>query len=218
MDGVFLISGVPGAGKTTAARLLARSFPLAAHIEADEIQNLIISGGLHPQEDPQEEAARQYRLRTTNVSLLADSFARASSVPVIDDTVVERARVFDYVADLETSPLRLVLLSPPLEVALNRDRTRGYKQVGHLWGHLDAVMRDQMAGLGLWLDNVALTLSRPSRRSSSASTRRSYRTSRASRASGWPPGPVFVSIPRAKLGVDESDGLFRKRAIEHPRR
>ncbi|MBA2463263.1 MAG: AAA family ATPase [Actinobacteria bacterium] len=45
MDGVVLISGVPGAGKTTVARLLAQRLPLAAHIEADEIQNLIVSGG-----------------------------------------------------------------------------------------------------------------------------------------------------------------------------
>ena len=41
VEGVFLISGIPGAGKTTVARLLASQFPLGAHIEADEIQNLI---------------------------------------------------------------------------------------------------------------------------------------------------------------------------------
>jgi hypothetical protein len=39
-------------------------------------------------------------------------------VPVIDDTVVERQRLENYLADLQTRPLRLVLLSPPLEIAL----------------------------------------------------------------------------------------------------
>jgi adenylate kinase family enzyme len=153
----FLISGVPGAGKTTVARLLAQRFALAAHIEADEIQNLIVAGGLHPQQQPAEEAARQYRLRTTNVSLLADSFAAAGVVPVIDDTVVERARLDDYLADLRTRPLRLVLLAPPPEVALARDAAREIKQVAHIWGHLDAVMREQMPGLGLWIDTAQLS-------------------------------------------------------------
>ena len=153
----YLISGVPGAGKTTVARLLGGRFPLAAHIEADEIQNLIVSCGLHPQQKPAEEAARQYRLRTRNVSLLADSFAGAGIVPVIDDTVVERSRLSDYLADLRTRPLYLVLLAPPHEVALARDAARETKQVGHIWGHLDAVMREQMPGLGLWIDTARLT-------------------------------------------------------------
>lgn len=153
----YLISGVQGAGKTTVGRLLAGRFPLGAHIEADEIQNLIVSGGLHPQQQPAAEAARQYRLRTTNVSLLADSFAGAGIVPVIDDTVVERRRLSHYLADLRTRPLYLVLLAPPHEVALARDAARETKQVGHIWGHLDAVMREQMPGLGLWIDTARLT-------------------------------------------------------------
>jgi predicted ATPase len=157
MDGVFVISGIPGAGKTTVARLLARQFPLGAHIEADEIQNLIVSGGLHPQEEPREEALRQLRLRTRNVSLLADTFASAQVVPVIDDTVLERQRLENYLAHVQTRPLRLVLLSPPIEIALARDEERPYKEVGHSWSHLDAVMRDEMVGLGLWLDTSAQT-------------------------------------------------------------
>ena|SRR6266576_6948310 len=157
MEGVFLISGIPGAGKTTVARLVAGHFPLSAHIEADEIQNLIVSGGLHPQEEPRDEANRQLRLRTRNVSLLADTFATAQIVPVIDDTVVERQRLESYLADLQTRPLRLVLLSPRLEIALTRDKGRRYKEVGHIWRHLDAVMREEMVGLGLWLDTSAQT-------------------------------------------------------------
>ncbi len=157
MNGIFLISGIPGAGKTTVARRLAQTFPIAAHIEADEIQNLIVSGGLHPQQEPADEAARQYRLRTHNVSLLANSFADAGILPVIDDTVVQRERLADYLNELRTRPLRLVILAPTLEGALMRDQQRGYKQVGHIWGHLDPILRREMPGRGLWLDTTNLT-------------------------------------------------------------
>ena len=49
------------------------------------------------------------------------------------------------------------MLAPPLEVSLARDTARPEKQVGHIWGHLDAVMRKELPGTGLWIDNSALT-------------------------------------------------------------
>lgn len=157
MDGVLIISGVPGAGKTTVSRLLAERFSLAAHIEGDEIHDLVVGGRLHPQEEPHDEAMRQLRLRTKNVALLADSFARHGIVPVIDDVVVTPNRLKDYLADLETRPVMLVVLAPDRDVALERDRTRGYKQVGHIWGHLEAEMRSKLSGEGLWIDTSRLT-------------------------------------------------------------
>jgi chloramphenicol 3-O-phosphotransferase len=52
---------------------------------------------------------------------------------------------------------RLVVLAPPLEVALARDEQRGYKRVGERWAHLDAEQRENLGDSGLWLDTSRLT-------------------------------------------------------------
>ena len=146
-----------GAGKTTVARRLAERLPLAAHIESDAFQDLIVSGGLHPHQEPRKEALRQLHVRTRNVSLVADSFFQSGIIPVIDDVVVYRERLREYVSLIRSRPLGLVMLAPPLQVSLARDAARTKKQVGHIWGHLDEVMRNELLGSGLWIDNSDLS-------------------------------------------------------------
>lgn len=161
---VIILSGVPGAGKTTVARMLAGRFERAAHLEADEVQRMVVSGGvtaggepLDAAGNPQGEARRQLELRGRNICLLANSFAEAGVVAVIDDVVVG-SRLESFRSMLTARPLWFVLLTPTLEQVRDRNAARGSSSVFETWRHLDATMRRETERVGLWLDNSALTV------------------------------------------------------------
>jgi gluconate kinase len=154
----ILISGVPGAGKTTVARRLAAKFPRSAHIEGDLIgHGFIVNGLVPPEGPPADEAAAQLLLRRRNICLLADSFADAGFVPVIDDVVVSESVLDTYRDLLATRPLALVQLTPDVEAIQRRDAARD-KHVFGLWGHLDAELRAGMPRIGFWLDTTTLSV------------------------------------------------------------
>ncbi len=153
---IFIVSGIPGAGKTTVSGLLARRFERGVHLEADIFQKLIVTGGLFPDKEPQEEAWRQLRLRSKHVAMLADSFLEAGFVPVIDDVVVG-LRLLEVLEDIKSRPLHFVLLLPRLEVVEQRDRERDEKHVFDIWSHLDEVAREETPQQGLWLDSSDMT-------------------------------------------------------------
>ena len=124
---IWIICGNACAGKTMTARLLAQRLPLAAHIDGDEMQRLIVSGcrwAVPSDSDPGTgrlagEAGVQYALRIRNAWLVAAAFADAGITAIVTDTIINEG--FESLTEvLGGRPINFVVLRPP--VALLRQR------------------------------------------------------------------------------------------------
>jgi chloramphenicol 3-O-phosphotransferase len=152
----ILISGIPGAGKTTVARALAERLPVAASIEGDVLSFDFIRSGLPAPEDEQGWS-QLMGLRRRQICLLADSYAEAGVLPVIDDVVTNPLVLDLYRKFLLLRPLLFVALVPRVEVVRRRDAGRD-KHVFERWAHLDGELRSSLADVGLHIDSSDLTV------------------------------------------------------------
>jgi chloramphenicol 3-O-phosphotransferase len=138
---IWVIGGNSCAGKTTTARLLAQRLPLAAHVEGDEMQRLIISGcrwAVPSDNDPRTgrltgEAGVQYALRIRNACLVAAAFADAGITAIVTDTIVNEG--FESMVEVLGGRLvRFVVLRTPVALLRQRGIDRLPEEAAYLAG------------------------------------------------------------------------------------
>ncbi|OGC47983.1 hypothetical protein A3A69_00570 [candidate division WWE3 bacterium RIFCSPLOWO2_01_FULL_37_15] len=117
---IYIISGVPGSGKSTTAEHLVKQFKKGFLIETDELRLCVKSGYASPT-DWTSETTAQFELAAYNSCSIAKNAERYGFTVVIDDAViVEQERIYT-----ENLPDAFkVFLCPSLETILERNRNR----------------------------------------------------------------------------------------------
>ncbi|MBS1708442.1 MAG: AAA family ATPase [Armatimonadetes bacterium] len=123
---VLVITGPPGAGKTTLCEALAPCFERTIHIPVDDLRTWVVSG-LSESVNWTDETERQFQLAEAAASATAKTYSEAGFAVLIDhcrnlprlDEVVEN--------HLRGLPVLKVCLLPTQEITLERNRTRTNK-------------------------------------------------------------------------------------------
>jgi gluconate kinase len=155
--GILFINGVPGSGKTTVARMIATDSPKGAHIDGDEIHNLVVGGRIHPPGKPEDEVERQLMLRFRNMALLADSFYQCGFFPVLETCISTRRYLGYLLSHITSSPVAMVVLLPSPAIARERDNQRLEKTIAHLHTSRYDEIKEELCGTGLVIDNSRMT-------------------------------------------------------------
>jgi predicted ATPase len=133
---IWLVSGVPGSGKTSVALELCRRYPKAVHLPVDDLRELVRSGLASPL-NWTEETDLQFALARRSAARMARDYADAGFAAVIDD-VVQEADMDQITPHLGQYRPRKVLLLPTLTAIKERNRRRTNK-------NFDAAVLDPVA-------------------------------------------------------------------------
>lgn len=156
----WIVTGMPGSGKSTVTRALAAALPRAARIAADDLNAMIVSGAVWPLGHPADEAARQVELCRRNTGSLAHNFAASGFTPVIDVVLPDGDHLERLVRQLPQQRARLVVLAPGEAACRARNAARSADEQFDFdgYGELDAAMRAGFGDRGQWIDSVDLSV------------------------------------------------------------
>lgn len=126
---VFLVTGAPGAGKSSVARALAGRFSLGLHVELDTLRLMVVTGFALPSFTWEPEVDLQFRLARATGLHMVRTYASQGFTVAVDDTLGPRGDdppgLQDYTELSRDAGVHRVFLKPSLDVTLARAAARG---------------------------------------------------------------------------------------------
>ena len=159
LSGCVIVTGMPGAGKSTVTRLAASFLPKAVQVKGDDMNQMIKSGYVGWMGEPADEALRQDELCNRNMCVLANNFIDFEFTVMMDTVLADRAELDFFLALLSPRPVRLVVLAPGVEECKHRNETRDPDERFDFDGYerLQDDMNREFGDCGWWLDTSGLT-------------------------------------------------------------
>ena len=159
VSGCVIVTGMPGAGKTTVTSLVAGLMPRAAQVGGDAVNVMIRSGYVWFMGQPTAEALRQDELCNRNMCCLANNFIDFGFTVLMDTVLADRSELDFFIALMSPRPVRLVALDPGIAACRYRNARREPEDRFEFDGYerLDADMKRELGDIGWWLDTSAMT-------------------------------------------------------------
>nr|WP_129666559.1 AAA family ATPase [Phytoactinopolyspora endophytica] len=155
----LIITGAPGAGKSTVSLMVSQALVRSALLNGDQLNEMIVRGRVWALGEPADEAARQVRLCNQNLCALATNFADSGFTPVIDWIIPDRQQLDFYLHTLSPRRVLVVVLAPSIDVCRRRNATRDADEQFAFDGYEDlrSSMHDGFGTAGWWFDTSDLT-------------------------------------------------------------